>query len=159
MLKKLQLSKKHLIIIVAPFFIVIAVIFFKTTFVENFISYFNTNYLLKYTITDEYIKFLSLDIQKEEKIDLNKIVSLIPVPKPKIASQVPPSKKVTITQKQEQHHLNFTYIGENKKFAEIDGNLFEEGDFISPNAKLVRIEKDKVLIDISGRKKWLYILN
>ncbi len=54
--------------------------------------------------------------------------------------------------------LTFIYIGKNKKFAEINGELYTEGSKISPTIKIVRIERNRVLIEELGRKKWLQFL-
>ncbi len=160
MLGKIRLSKKHMLMLVLPFILIFAVFFFKAFFVQNIIDYINFNYLSKYSVTDEYVRFLSLNFPKEKKINISEIASLIPVKQLETATitakrEMKKEKDI----KEKSHKLTFIYIGTEKKFAEIDGNLFLEGDYISQGEKLVRIEKDRVLIDILGRKKWLYILN
>jgi len=156
-LEKINLSKKHLLMLMFPTIFLVILFIFKSTIVNNLISYFEMNYLSKYTISDEFVRYSTVQFPKKEKNNISEIVAILPVSKIQVA--IPVGTKIQRVSQKTSHKVSFIYVGVNKKFVEIDGNFYSEGDFISQGEKIVRIEKDKVLIDISGRKKWLYILD
>ncbi len=156
---KFNLSGKHIFMLTVPLLLVGGIFIFKSFFVENIVRYFNLNFLNRYSISDEYIRYLSIKFPEEKKINILEIAQMIPISANQenrviTVRNIEGTKIISV----KKHFLSFIYLGSKKKFAEIDGNLFLEGDMISPNEKLVRIEKDRVLIISFGRKKWLYIL-
>ncbi len=161
MVEKLNLTAKHMLMLILPLLLLVVLFIFKSQIVENFVNYFELNYLSKYRISDEFIRYSSVQLPKEKKINIQEIVAVIPVSKVRLAKGFTPEK---IPEERKQiketpYKLSFIYVGENKKFVEINGRFYSEGDYISQGKKIVRIEKNKVLIDILGRKKWLFILN
>ncbi len=59
----------------------------------------------------------------------------------------PPSYKVT-----------FTYVGAVRSFAIIDGRLFREGDMVSENERIIKINRDGVLLSGKRGERWIKIL-
>ncbi len=156
-LEKLNLSIKHLLMLILPLIFFVILFIFNSLIVNNLVGYLELNYLSKYTISDEFVRYSMVQFPEKRKDNISEIVAILPVSK--IQTALPVKVETQKVVKEIPHKLSFIYVGVNKKFVEIDGNFYSEGDFISQGEKIVRIEKDKVLIDVSGRKKWLYILD
>ncbi len=67
-----------------------------------------------------------------------------------------PSKKKLKTAKKKdiRKKLTFILINEFRKMAIINGLMLNEGDFVG-NSRVIRIEKEGVLIDENDAEKWL----
>ena len=54
-----------------------------------------------------------------------------------------------------EYKVNFIYIGINKKFVMINGKLFRENDRISKDERIIKIEKDRILLKGKWGERWI----
>jgi len=87
-------------------------------------------------------------------------VSYLYIP-PKVVEKVE-ERAGTDEKKQEEqppsYRVTFTYVGALRSFAIIDGKLFREGDMVSENEKIVKINRDGVLLSGKWGERWIKIL-
>ncbi len=55
------------------------------------------------------------------------------------------------------YRLTFTFVGK-RRYAIIDGNLYREGDKLKYE-RLIKVEKNRVLLDGRWGKRWVYLLD
>ncbi|EDP76669.1 hypothetical protein [Hydrogenivirga sp. 128-5-R1-1] len=76
--------------------------------------------------------------------------------KPKKAEK-PPAETGKEPEKPPTYVLSFTYVGERRRYAIINGMLVKEGDRLSPEEKVVRITREGVLLSGKWGKRWLRV--
>jgi hypothetical protein len=85
------------------------------------------------------------------------LMALIEVKRPKPAPKPQPARK-ELQEKPPAYRVTFTYIGLKKSYAIINGQLFEEGDHVSPYERIVKITREGVLLSGRWGERWLPLL-
>lgn len=57
------------------------------------------------------------------------------------------------------YEIQFIYIGAQDKYVLINNKLYKEGDSISRNEKIIKIEKNRILLEGVWGKRWIYLIN
>ncbi|HIE59557.1 MAG TPA: hypothetical protein EYH43_04955 [Persephonella sp.] len=58
-----------------------------------------------------------------------------------------------------KYKIKFIYMGVGKKYALIGNKLLTEGDITSENEKVIKIEKNKILLQGNWGRRWIYLIN
>ena len=153
-------SPRYFLYLLIPIFIIFVIVFFTKSYKGKMVGkVFYVNYdNLKVSIQPMKVpdvKFINEDlisiildsislkllyIQPNQK---NKITTL-----EKVHEKEPPIYKV-----------KFIYIGVGKKYVLIGNKLLTEGDITSENEKIIKIEKDKILLEGIWGRRWIYLIN
>lgn len=156
----LKISYKQLFLIIVPYFL-IAVSIFSANFIVDKIK--NNLGIL---INIKFEKFTSFtSIPEIKPIETKDIIGIVDKLNIKIESKV----KNKETEPQVMQHkktngnppsytIKLIYIGSYKKYVVINDKLLIEGSKISENEKIVKIEKDRILLDGKWGKRWIYIM-
>ncbi|RMA97536.1 hypothetical protein [Hydrogenothermus marinus] len=159
-IKALNIGKNHIFMLILPFIISIL-------FILSYI-YLKT-YILQIFWGDTNLQYKIASIKKAPTkitfISVNEIVKIIDAIYPAKTDNNPqynqikqPKNLVKKQQNLPNYKISFIYIGVNKKYVLINGKLFTEGDFISNQEKIIKIEKDRILLEGEWGKRWIYII-
>jgi len=69
----------------------------------------------------------------------------------------PSEKAEDKPEKPPNYVLSFTYVGDRKSYAIINGMLFKEGDWLSPEERVSKIVRNGVLLSGKWGKRWLRV--
>jgi len=148
-----NLGAKELLYIVSP----IILFFILSIYVSNFIQDFISKKVQSYTSSLKLEIKMPLEVEKfvekkhlynEEEILSSLDVVDLKISKGEAQKNIAPPPK---------YELTFIYIGTKERYAIINGVIVKEGDPVSGEERVVRIEKDRVLLDGRWGKRWIYL--
>lgn len=155
-----ETSLKYFLYLLIPVFITLVLVFFTKSYKDKISDkVFDVNYdNLKIFVQPEEVSDVKLIDEGLISDILNSLSLEIPYTQPNRKNK---TKTLRKTNKKEPpiYKVKFIYIGVGKKYVLIGNKLLTEGDVISENEKIIKIERNKILLEGSWGKRWIYLIN
>ncbi|WP_457641188.1 hypothetical protein [Persephonella sp.] len=146
-----NISTKYLVLLIFPLLLVWIPLILK----ENIISPVSKILIDKlenqFKVKKDYVELSILPPKEEPELTIYTIANSLEI-KP-YTKEIFTEKKVT--EPPPNYKISFIYIGINKRFAIINGKLYRENDRISKDERIIRIERNKILLFGKWGERWI----
>jgi len=148
-----NLGAKELLYLILPLAISLLIGVYTSNFIQDFASRKIEDYTSSMKIGIKIPTGIRRFVQRREFYYESEILNALDaidlrIPKQKTRENLPPPPK---------YELTFIYIGMKGRYAIINGLIVKEGDYLSSEERVVKIEKDRVLLDGKWGKRWIYL--
>ncbi|WP_457623257.1 hypothetical protein [Persephonella sp.] len=153
--KNIYITNKHLVLLTLPIVVIFLPYLLKENLKEFSLNMLNNYYNEKYNIN---LAFPPINIKNHSDLsrDINSsyIANVI---------EIKPYKETITTENNNigeppEYNISLIYIGVNKRFAIINGQIYKEKDRISSDEVVKKIFKDGVLLDGKWGERWIKFL-
>ena len=148
-----NLGTKELLYIVSPIILFILVSIYTSNFLQNLATQKIGGYTFPlksaFKVSPKVKKLVKRKhLYNEEEILASLDAIDLKISKAELQKSTSPPPK---------YKLTFIYIGTKGRYAIINGVIMREGGPVSSEEKVVKIEKDRVLLDGKWGKRWIYL--